>query len=55
MKKISEMHTNELKQRIGVLTAVKNSLEFSGRFLDEVDSKKLADYKEALERRYTNA
>lgn len=55
MKKIREMHTNELKLRIGVLTAVRNSLNLSGRFMDEVDARRLADYKEELKKREVNA
>lgn len=51
MVRLEEMHINEIKHRIGVLTAIKNSLEFTGRVLPENDKTKLAALTNELNRR----
>lgn len=48
MRKPVFISTAEIKQRIGVLTTIKASLEFTGRALPDDDAEKLSAYREEL-------
>lgn len=51
MANVAELHTNNLKQRIGVMLTIKASLEFTGRSLPEEDARKLNAYQSELAKR----